>query len=78
MVQFPVLRDGRFLTGVANSNSIKIWIDDKAREYEVKQTLSAHNKSVVSIAQIKDGKIVSASIDNKLIIWKEENNEFIN
>ena len=66
------------MTEVAKSNSIKIWIDDKAREYEVKQTLSAHNKSVVSIAQIKDGKIVSASIDNKLIIWKEENNEFIN
>ena len=52
MVQFPVLRDGRFLTGVANSNSIKIWIDDKSGVYEVKQTLSAHNKSVVSIAQI--------------------------
>ncbi len=66
------------MTGVANSNSIKIWKDDKAGVYEVKQTLSAHNKSVVSIAQIKDGKIVSASIDNKLIIWKEENNEFIN
>ena len=47
-----LLRDGRFLAGVANSNSIKIWIDDKSGVYEVKQTLSAHNKSVVSIAQI--------------------------
>ena len=70
MVQFPVLRDGRFLTGVANSNSIKIWIDDKAREYEVKQTLSAHNKSVVSIAQIKDGRIVSASVDDGLFLLR--------
>ena len=66
------------MTEVAKSNSIKIWIDDKSGVYEVKQTLSAHNKSVVSIAQIKNGRIVSASIDNKLIIWKEENNEFIN
>jgi len=73
-----LLRDGRFLTGAANSNSIKIWIDDKAGTYEVKQTLTAHNKSVISIAQIKDGRIVSASIDNTLIVWKEENNEFIN
>ena len=71
-----LLRDGRFLTGAANSNSIKIWTDDKAGTYEVKQTLSAHNKSVVSIAQIKDGRVVSASIDNKIIIWKEEFNEF--
>ena len=47
-----LLRDGRFLTEVAKSNSIKIWIDDKSGVYEVKQTLSAHNKSVVSIAQI--------------------------
>ena len=66
------------MTGVANSNSIKIWIDDKAGIYELKQILSAHNKSVISIEQIKDGKIVSASIDNKLIIWKEEINELIN
>ena len=66
------------MTGVTNSNSIKIWIDDKAGVYELKQTLSAHNKSVISIEQIKDGKIVSASIDNKLIIWKEEINELIN
>ena len=66
------------MTEVAKSNSIKIWIDDKSGVYEVKQTLSVHNKSVVSIAQIKDGRIVSSSIDNKLIIWKEENNEFIN
>ena len=66
------------MTGVANSNSIKIWIDDKAGVYELKQTLSAHNKSVISIEQIKDGRIVSASIDNKLIIWKEEINELIN
>ena len=66
------------MTEVAKSNSIKIWIDDKSGVYEVKQTLSAHNKSVVSIAQIKDGRIVSSSIDNKLIIWKEENNEFMN
>ena len=47
-----LLRDGRFLTEVAKSNSIKIWIDDKSGVYEVKQTLSVHNKSVVSIAQI--------------------------
>ena len=66
------------MTEVAKSNSIKIWIDDKSGVYELKQILSAHNKSVVSIAQIKDGRIVSSSIDNKLIIWKEENNEFIN
>ena len=66
------------MTGVANSNSIKIWIDDKAGVYELKQTLSAHNKSVISIEQIKDGRIVSASIDNQLIIWKEEINELIN
>ena len=66
------------MTGVANSNSIKIWIDDKAGVYELKQTLSAHNKSVISIEQIKDGKIVSTSIDNKLIIWKEEINKLIN
>ena len=66
------------MTGVANSNSIKIWINDKAGIYELKQTLSAHNKSVISIEQIKDGKIVSASIDNKLIIWKEEIDELIN
>ncbi len=66
------------MTEVAKCNSIKIWKDDKSWVYEVKQTLSAHNKSVVSIEQIKDGRIVSSSIENKLIIWKEENNEFIN
>ena len=67
------LNDGSILTSAANNNNINIWERQGGDNYVIKQSLSSHNKPVLTLAQLENGKIVSGGWDNLIIIWDKDN-----
>ena len=67
------LNDGSILTSAANNNNINIWARQGGDNYVIKQSLSSHNKPVLTLAQLENGKIVSGGWDNLIIIWDKDN-----
>ena len=71
------LKDERILSSSASDNNIKVWVDDKKGGYDLRQSLTAHNKPVTNMVLLNDSRILSGSLDLSIIIWKENSNEFI-
>ena len=45
--------------------------------YEIIQKIKAHDKTVEKTIEIKDGRLISCAEDNKMKIWKYNNNKYI-
>ena len=71
------LKDERILSSSASDNNIKVWVDDKKGGYDLRQSLTAHNKPVTSMVLLNDSRILTGSIDLSIIVWKENSNEFV-
>ncbi len=71
------LKDERILSSSASDNNIKVWVDDKKGGYDLRQSLTAHNKPVTSMVLLNDSRILTGSIDFSIIVWKENSNEFV-
>ena len=71
------LKDARILSSSASDNNIKVWVDDKKGGYDLRQSLTAHNKPVTSMVLLNDSRILTGSIDLSIIVWKENSNEFV-
>ena len=72
------LKNGNLLTSAANNNNINIWAKKDNNNYEIIQSLSVHEKPVLSFAELDDGRLVSGGWDNLIIIWeKDESDSYI-
>ena len=71
------LKDERILSASATDNNIKVWVDDKKGGYDLRQSLTAHNKPVSTMVQLNDSRIITGSIDSTVMVWKEISNEFV-
>ena len=67
------LSDGSILTSAANNNNINIWTRQGEDNFIIKQSLSSHTKPVLTLAQLKSGKIISGGCDYLIIIWDKDN-----
>ena len=67
------LNDGSIVTSAANNNNINIWTKQGEDNYIIKQSLSSHNKTVLTLSQLENGKIISGGWDNLIIIWDKDN-----
>lgn len=65
------LKNGKILASAYNSNDILVYELDEKEEYFSSQSLSHHDKCVTTIVELEDGKIISGSLDGKIIIWEE-------
>ena len=70
------LNDGSLVTSAANNNNINIWGKQGDDNYVIKQSLSSHNKPVLTLTQLGNGKIVSGGWDNLIIIWDKNNSGY--
>ena len=71
-----LLNDGRILSSSSTDNNIKVWIYQNGT-FDLRQSLTAHNKTVTSMAQLNDLRLVTSSADFTIKIWKEDSNEFL-
>ncbi|MCQ2820426.1 MAG: hypothetical protein MJ252_24440 [archaeon] len=71
------IHDGRILSSCQESGVVKLWISD-SKGFSLQHTLTSHNAAVTSMIELKnnDNCIVTASVDNSLIIWQEINEIF--
>ena len=77
IIHLKELIDGKIVTVFNEENSIYIWTKTK-QNYKIHQTLSEHKKKVTSVAQLKNGAMLSSSKDASIIVWKNnENSEFL-
>ena len=67
------LNDGSIVTSAANNNNINIWAKQGEDNYIIKQSLSSHSKTVLTLTQLENGKIISGGWDNLIIIWDKDN-----
>ena len=67
------LNDGSIVTSAANNNNINIWTKQGEDNYIIKQSLSSHSKTVLTLSQLENGKIISGGWDNLIIIWDKDN-----
>ena len=66
------LKNEKFLASTTNTNDIFVFVPTDKDEYRASQSLTKHNKPVISFIELNDGKIVSISIDGNIIIWEED------
>lgn len=66
------LKNGKIFASVINSNDILIYEMKKDKEeYYNSQSLTKHDKPITTIIELDDGKVVSCSVDGRIIIWQE-------
>ena len=71
------LKDLRIISTNKESGAMKIWHKKKDEEsYELVITLSEHQKSVTSVIQLSDEKIITGSKDNTIRLWDIYENSF--
>ena len=66
------LSDGNIITTAANNNNINIWGKQGDSNYIIVQSLSSHEKAVLTIAQLDNGKLISGGMDNLIIVWDKD------
>lgn len=71
IVSLLALKNGKILASAVNSNDILVYELNNYEEYFYSQSLSHHDKCVTTIVELEDGKIISGSLDGKMVIWEE-------
>lgn len=66
------LRNGKILA--SKDNNILIYELNNEKKYELKQSLTNHNKKINALAELDDGTIISGASDKKIILWEEDPN----
>lgn len=67
------LKNGYLISGSLNINNYKVFLkvwEPKDKGFEIKETITKHNKTIKSIIELDWGNIVSAGDDGLIIIWK--------
>ncbi|MCQ2818748.1 MAG: hypothetical protein MJ252_15890 [archaeon] len=76
------LKDKRILSASSKENSIRVWkynpTQASTKCYTLQQTFSVHSKTITSIHQLKDGRIVSAGLDKNIVISEDNEGRFEN
>ena len=65
------LKNGKIFASGLNSKDIFIYEVNSEGDYYISQSLSNHDDAISSIIELEDGKVVSGSKDQKIIIWEE-------
>ena len=65
------LKNGKIIA--SKDNNILIYELNKEK-YELKQSLTSHNKNIYALAELDDGTIISGDSDKKIIFWEEDPN----
>ena len=62
-------KDGikKLLASASSDKTIKFWDLDENRCFK---TIVAHDKEITSLAKLKDGNLISGSLDSTIKIWK--------
>ena len=60
------------IVSCCSDNTIKVFND----KYELKQVLTEHNDKVTYICEIENERIVSCSLDKRILIWKKDNEQY--
>ena len=68
------LTNGNIITTAANNNNINIWSKQGEDNYVIRQSLSSHEKPVLTVGEIQNGKLISGGMDNLVIIWDKDTN----
>ena len=72
------LINNNIITTAANNNNINIWEKQKDDNYIIMQSLSSHEKPVLTITELENGRLISGGMDNIIIIWdKDQNGSYI-
>ena len=66
------LKNGKIFVSVMKTNDISIYEVNERGEYYNSQSLSSHDQPISAMIELEDGKIVSGSIDQQIIIWEED------
>jgi len=67
------LKDGNILASSEKDILIYEFKEDK-KQYEIKESLSNHDRYVYALGQLDDGTLVSGAADKKIIFYKKNNN----
>ena len=71
ILSFAMLNDLLTLASASKDGTVRLWNIEKG---SLIKTLEQHNDWVNSLSLLKDGRLVSASRDKSIIIWKNFNN----
>lgn len=71
-----LIKDGRLLSGALNNNFITVWEESEKEGFVPSQTLTHHDKPIITMAELPDGKIVSGSTDCRIIVWEQNDKKF--
>ena len=73
VINLLALKNGKIFLSSLNSNDILVFeFTNQLGSHLIQcQSLSNHDKFVTSFAELDDGKVVSGSLDGKVIIWEE-------
>ena len=66
-----VLKNEKFVVSTKQANDIIVYEKKEDGNFGISQSLSQHSDLITSLALLQDGKLVSGSKDNLIIIWEE-------
>ena len=73
IISLMSLKDGNILASSDNNILIYEFKEDK-KKYEIKESLTNHNRYVYAIGQLDDGTLVSGAADKKIIFYEKKKN----
>ena len=69
------LDNKKFFISAANNSNINLCeFDDEKNTINITQSLTSHTKAIDTMEILDDGKLVSGSLDNTMIVWEKDFN----